>query len=109
MRTELERRVEVTLPELGANLLEAVVVAWEKHPGDWIDRDETICIVSADGLRAGVASWASGYMVRPLASVGARIGPGTSLAEIAMPLAHDEAPGHRSIGEDTHGARTTLR
>ena len=51
MRTELERRVEVTLPELGANLLEAVVVAWEKHPGDWIDRDEPICIVSADGTR----------------------------------------------------------
>jgi pyruvate/2-oxoglutarate dehydrogenase complex dihydrolipoamide acyltransferase (E2) component len=81
--------VQVTLPELGPNLLEAIVVGWEKHPGDWVDQEETICIVSADGLRAAVASSASGYMVRLLAGVGARIGPGTSLAEIAIPLPED--------------------
>src|SRR3954451_15491139 len=75
--------VEVTLPDLGGRVLEAIVVGWEKHPGEWVDRDEPICIVSADGLRAAVASSASGYLVRLLAGVGVRIGPGTSLAEIA--------------------------
>src|SRR5436190_5066347 len=78
-----EQTVEVTLPELAGDVLEAIVVGWEKHPGDWVDADEPICIVSANGLRAAVASSASGYMVRLLAGVGARVGPGTSLAEIA--------------------------
>src|SRR5436305_6744714 len=78
-----ERTIEVTLPDLANDVLEAIVVAWEKHPGDWVEHDEPICIVSADGLRAAVASSASGYLVRLLAGVGARIGPGTSLAEIA--------------------------
>jgi pyruvate dehydrogenase E2 component (dihydrolipoamide acetyltransferase) len=78
-----EGMVEVTLPDLGGRVLEAIVVGWEKHPGEWVERDEPICIVSADGLRAAVASSASGYLVRLLAGVGVRIGPGTSLAEIA--------------------------
>jgi pyruvate/2-oxoglutarate dehydrogenase complex dihydrolipoamide acyltransferase (E2) component len=97
--------VHVTLPELGANLLEAIVVGWEKHPGEWVDTDETICIVSADGLRAGVASSASGYLVRLLAGVGARIGPGTSLAEIAIPLAGAEGGPPEPV-EDTDGGPT---
>jgi pyruvate dehydrogenase E2 component (dihydrolipoamide acetyltransferase) len=75
--------VEVTLPDLGGHVLEAIVVGWEKHPGEWVETDEPICIVSADGVRAAVASSASGYLVRLLAGVGVRIGPGTSLAEIA--------------------------
>ena len=43
--------VEVTLPRLGGQVLEAIVVAWEKHPGEWVERDEPLCIVSTDGLR----------------------------------------------------------
>src|SRR5436309_627440 len=78
-----EGMVEVTLPDLGGRVLEAIVVGWEKHPGEWVEKDEPICIVSADGLHAAVASSASGYLVRLLAGVGVRIGPGTSLAEIA--------------------------
>jgi 2-oxoglutarate dehydrogenase E2 component (dihydrolipoamide succinyltransferase) len=64
-------------------VLEAVVVSWEKHPGDWVDAEDPICVVSADGLRAVVGSSASGYLVRLLTGVGARIAPGASLAEIA--------------------------
>jgi pyruvate dehydrogenase E2 component (dihydrolipoamide acetyltransferase) len=75
--------VEVTLPDLAGSVLEAIVVCWEKHPGEWVEQDEPICIVSADGVRAAIASSASGYLVRLLAGVGARIVAGTSLAEIA--------------------------
>jgi 2-oxoisovalerate dehydrogenase E2 component (dihydrolipoyl transacylase) len=74
--------VEVTLPRLGGQVLEAIVVAWEKHPGEWVERDEPLCIVSTDGLRAAVASSASGHLVRLLAGVGVRIEAGASLAEI---------------------------
>jgi pyruvate/2-oxoglutarate dehydrogenase complex dihydrolipoamide acyltransferase (E2) component len=84
------RTVEVTLPELGAPVVEAIIAGWEKHPGEWIEQDEPICIVSADGLRAAVASSASGYLVRLLVGVGARVNAGTSLAEIAVPDAEPE-------------------
>lgn len=75
--------IEVTLPDLDGSVLEAIVVCWEKHPGEWVEQDEPICIVSADGVRAAVASSASGYLLRLLAGVGARVAAGTSLAEIA--------------------------
>jgi pyruvate dehydrogenase E2 component (dihydrolipoamide acetyltransferase) len=75
-------RVEVTLPELGDDTLEAIIVAWEKYPGDAVAQDETICVVSAGGMRAAIASSAAGQLVRLLAGVGTRVEPGASLAEI---------------------------
>ena len=78
--------IQVTLPELGPDVLEAVVVAWERHLGDWVEQDEPICIVDAHDLRAAVASSASGRLVRLLAGVGTRLEPGASLAEIEMDL-----------------------
>src|SRR5436190_6054397 len=88
-----EGTIEVTLPDLGGHVLEAIVVGWEKHPGEWVERDEPLCIVSTDGLRAAVASSASGHVLRLLAGVGVRIEPGASLAEIEMDRAAAEPAG----------------
>jgi 2-oxoisovalerate dehydrogenase E2 component (dihydrolipoyl transacylase) len=76
--------LEVTLPELEARAVEAVVVAWDKRPGDRVEQGQPICIVSSDGRRAAVASSASGRLRRLLAGVGTRVGPGASLAEIEL-------------------------
>jgi pyruvate/2-oxoglutarate dehydrogenase complex dihydrolipoamide acyltransferase (E2) component len=74
----------VTLPELGTDVLEAILVGWVKRPGDRVEQDEAICIVSSEDMRAAIASSASGRLVRLLAVVGAHLGPGASLAEIEL-------------------------
>jgi pyruvate/2-oxoglutarate dehydrogenase complex dihydrolipoamide acyltransferase (E2) component len=84
--------VEVTLPDLGEEAGDALVVAWEKQPGEWVDQEEPICVVSAQGLRAAVGSSASGRVVRLLAAVGTRVGAGASLAEVETEAVLAEAP-----------------
>ena len=76
--------VQVTMPVLGPETLEAVVIGWQKRPGDRVERDETICLVSAGGTRAAVASPASGRVVRLLTGISARVGTGASLAEVEV-------------------------
>ncbi|HYY74337.1 MAG TPA: E3 binding domain-containing protein [Solirubrobacterales bacterium] len=86
--------VQVTMPALGPDTLEVVVVGWQKRPGDPVERDETICIVSAAGTRAAIASPASGRLVRLLTGVGARVGAGAALAEVEVEgVAWEEAKG----------------
>ncbi|HMC07065.1 MAG TPA: biotin/lipoyl-containing protein [Solirubrobacterales bacterium] len=109
LRGSSARTVEVTLPELGAAAIEATIAAWEKHPGEWVEQDEPICIVSGHGLRAAVASSASGHLVRLMVEVGARITAGTSLAEIAVSDVEPEEPevGPPSGPEPEHAAEET--
>ena len=76
--------IQVTLPELGPDALEAVIVAWQGFPGDRVEPDQPICVVETHGMRAAVASSASGRIVRLLAGVGTRVEPGASLAEIEL-------------------------
>jgi pyruvate/2-oxoglutarate dehydrogenase complex dihydrolipoamide acyltransferase (E2) component len=82
--TEQGTRIEVTLPDLGPDVLEASIVAWERRPGERVEQDEPICVVGANGMRAVVASSESGTLVRLLAGVGTRVEPGASLAEIEL-------------------------
>jgi pyruvate/2-oxoglutarate dehydrogenase complex dihydrolipoamide acyltransferase (E2) component len=70
------------MPRLGPDILEAIVVGWQKRPGERVEQDEAICIVSAGGEHAAVASPATGRLVRLLTSIGARVRTGASLAEV---------------------------
>ncbi len=78
----LIRLIEVTLPELGAGHHEAMLDSWQHHPGDRVEEDDLLCIVTADGMRAAVASSVAGRVVRHLVACGALLEPGESLIEI---------------------------
>jgi pyruvate/2-oxoglutarate dehydrogenase complex dihydrolipoamide acyltransferase (E2) component len=88
------------MPALGPGTLEAIVAGWQKCPGDWVERDETICIVSAGGTRAGVASPASGLLVRLLSGIGTRLGTGAPLAEVEVHAAEWEEAESESRSKD---------
>jgi pyruvate/2-oxoglutarate dehydrogenase complex dihydrolipoamide acyltransferase (E2) component len=74
--------IELTLPNLGKPAESATVAAWEKTPGDWVARDDTLCRVVVDGQEMEVHSLSDGYLRRSLAEVGDVLGSGDSLAEV---------------------------
>jgi pyruvate/2-oxoglutarate dehydrogenase complex dihydrolipoamide acyltransferase (E2) component len=77
--------IELTLPDLGGSAVSATISAWEKAPGDWVNRDEAICRLVVGGREMKVHSTADGYLERQLVAVGQSVPGGHSLAEIGAP------------------------
>jgi pyruvate/2-oxoglutarate dehydrogenase complex dihydrolipoamide acyltransferase (E2) component len=80
--TESAARMEVTMPQMGVSVAEGTVVKWHKHPGDWVEADETVCEISTDKIDTELPSPASGRLVRILVGENATVPVGTALAEI---------------------------
>ncbi|MGH2978525.1 MAG: biotin/lipoyl-containing protein, partial [Solirubrobacterales bacterium] len=106
--TEQTTHVEVTMPQMGVSVVEGTIVKWHKHPGDWVEADETVCEISTDKIDTELPSPASGRLVRILAEENATVGVGTVLAEIdtgaqpGQPHAA-EANGETANGETANG------
>ena len=77
-----ETLVEVTLPQMGVSVAEGVIVGWRKHPGDWVEADETVCDISTDKIDTEIPSPASGRMVEILVAENETVTVGTVLARI---------------------------
>jgi 2-oxoglutarate dehydrogenase complex dihydrolipoamide succinyltransferase (E2) component len=70
------------MPQMGVSVAEGTIVKWHKHPGDWVEADETVCEISTDKIDTELPSPASGRMVRIMAEQNATVAVGTVLAEI---------------------------
>ena len=53
-----------------------------KRPGDWVERDETVCLVTTDKIDVEIPSPASGRLERILIEHGDTVDVGTPLAEL---------------------------
>jgi 2-oxoglutarate dehydrogenase complex dihydrolipoamide succinyltransferase (E2) component len=89
--------VEVTMPQMGVSVAEGTIVKWHKHPGDWVEADETVCEISTDKIDTELPSPASGRLVRILVEENKTVGVGTTLAEIDM----GAQPGQAHAAEET--------
>jgi 2-oxoisovalerate dehydrogenase E2 component (dihydrolipoyl transacylase) len=76
----------MTLPETGADG-GATVVAWLKEPGQPVELDEPICLVSWNGTTAEIGSPANGVLRMLAVGGGMTVPTGTSLALIDIRLA----------------------
>ena len=93
--------IEVVMPQMGVSVAEGTIVEWNKRPGDWVERDETVCLVTTDKIDVEIPSPAAGRLERILVEPGDTVAVGTALAELdsgakpgeAHPEEHeDEAP-----------------
>ena len=85
--------VELTVPELGAEVPAATILAWGKQVGDWVSADEPICRLAVGDLQVMVHSTADGELRRVFATVGASVGAGDSLAELGATVqSHPPVP-----------------
>jgi 2-oxoglutarate dehydrogenase dihydrolipoamide succinyltransferase (E2 component) len=80
-RTE-SAAVEVTMPQMGVSVAEGTITDWVKRPGDWVQADEILCIVTTDKVDVEIPAPASGRLERVLVEVDQTVAVGTPLAEI---------------------------
>jgi pyruvate/2-oxoglutarate dehydrogenase complex dihydrolipoamide acyltransferase (E2) component len=92
--------VQVVMPQMGVSVAEGTVVEWTKRPGDWVERDETVCIVTTDKIDVEIPSPAAGRLSQILVEQGDTVDVGTAMAELdagarpgeAHPEEHREEP-----------------
>jgi 2-oxoglutarate dehydrogenase complex dihydrolipoamide succinyltransferase (E2) component len=87
--------VDVTMPQMGVSVAEGTILEWRKHPGDWVERDETICEISTDKIDTEIPSPASGRVVRILVEPNETVAVGTALAQIETSAQPDRTPEKR--------------
>jgi pyruvate/2-oxoglutarate dehydrogenase complex dihydrolipoamide acyltransferase (E2) component len=92
--------VEIIMPQMGVSVAEGTIVEWSKRPGDWVERDETVCLVTTDKIDVEIPSPAAGRLAKILVEPGDTVDVGTPLAELdaaarpgeAHPEEHREDP-----------------
>ena len=92
--------IEIVMPQMGVSVAEGTIVEWSKRPGDWAERDETVCLVTTDKIDVEIPSPAAGRLTRILVEPGDTVEVGTPLAELdagarpgeAHPEEHHEEP-----------------
>jgi 2-oxoglutarate dehydrogenase dihydrolipoamide succinyltransferase (E2 component) len=92
--------VKVEMPQMGVSVAEGTIVEWLKQPGDWVEADETVVMVTTDKVDVEIPSPSSGRLERILVEPDETVPVGTPLAEIdpsgkpgeAHPQEHPEPP-----------------
>ena len=80
--TDATTVVDVTMPQMGVSVAEGTIADWKKKPGDWIERDETICEISTDKIETEIPSPVAGRVTEILVEVGVTVPVGEVLARI---------------------------
>jgi pyruvate/2-oxoglutarate dehydrogenase complex dihydrolipoamide acyltransferase (E2) component len=88
--------VDVTMPQMGVSVAEGTIADWKKKPGDWIERDETICEISTDKIETEIPSPVAGRVTEILVEVGVTVPVGEVLARIDT----ESKPGQAHADED---------
>jgi pyruvate/2-oxoglutarate dehydrogenase complex dihydrolipoamide acyltransferase (E2) component len=92
--------VQIVMPQMGVSVAEGTIVEWSKRPGDWVERDETVCLVTTDKVDVEIPSPGAGRLSKILVEPGDTVDVGTPLAELdasarpgeAHPEEHHEEP-----------------
>src|SRR3954463_6311449 len=85
------------MPQMGVSVAEGTIADWKKKPGDWIERDETICEISTDKIETEIPSPVAGRVTEILIEVGVTVPVGEVLARIDT----ESKPGQAHASEDT--------
>src|SRR5262245_23127049 len=84
------------MPQMGVSVAEGTIADWKKKPGDWIERDETICEISTDKIETEIPSPVAGRVTEILIEVGVTVPVGEVLARIDT----GSKPGQAHASED---------
>jgi 2-oxoglutarate dehydrogenase E2 component (dihydrolipoamide succinyltransferase) len=76
---------------MGVSVAEGTIIEWTKRPGDWVERDETVCVVTTDKIDVEIPSPAAGRLAGILVEQGDTVDVGTPLAELDVGARPGEA------------------
>jgi pyruvate/2-oxoglutarate dehydrogenase complex dihydrolipoamide acyltransferase (E2) component len=74
--------VTIEMPQMGVSVAEGTITEWLKRPGDWVEADETVAVVTTDKVDVEIPSPASGRLERIMVEADETVPVGTPLAEI---------------------------
>jgi 2-oxoglutarate dehydrogenase E2 component (dihydrolipoamide succinyltransferase) len=80
------------MPKLGESIMEATILKWHKHAGDYVRMDETILDIATDKVDSEVPSSAEGTLEEVLYNVNDVVPVGAVIARIKTTAEEQEAP-----------------
>jgi pyruvate/2-oxoglutarate dehydrogenase complex dihydrolipoamide acyltransferase (E2) component len=98
MSSSRTETVDVAMPQMGVSVAEGMVAEWHKQPGDWIEADEPMCVISTDKIDTDVPAPASGRVVEILVPEGETVDVGTVLARIDTEASPGESHAAEGVG-----------
>jgi pyruvate/2-oxoglutarate dehydrogenase complex dihydrolipoamide acyltransferase (E2) component len=99
-----ETLVDVTMPQMGVSVAEGTVAEWHKRPGDWVEADEALCVISTDKIDTDVPAPATGRLTEVEISEGETVPVGTVLARIDTGGKPGEAHAAEDVGPPEEGS-----
>lgn len=54
--------IDIVMPQLGLSMTEGTVTAWNKAPGEFVEKGEVLLTVATDKVEMELESVASGYI-----------------------------------------------
>ena len=66
------------MPQMGVSVAEGTIVEWLKRPGDWVESDEIVCVVTTDKVDVEIPSPGAGRLERILVEPGETVAVGTA-------------------------------
>lgn len=75
--------IDVLMPQLGLSMTEGTVTAWNKAPGEFVEKGEVLLTVSTDKVEMEVESVAEGYLCDILVRVDQTVPVGTVIAHLS--------------------------
>ena len=57
---------EVVMPQMGESVTEGTITSWYKQAGDWVEKDDSLLLITTDKVDAEVPSPASGFLQKVL-------------------------------------------
>jgi pyruvate dehydrogenase E2 component (dihydrolipoyllysine-residue acetyltransferase) len=100
---------EVVMPQMGESVTEGTITTWFKKSGDWIEKDESLLLISTDKVDAEVPSPASGFLHQVLFPEGETVEIDTVIAVLtaektSVTTAANGAPPPETETEDSKTA-----
>ena len=83
--------IDVEIPEMGESVSEVVLLEWIKAAGEYVERDESICVLETDKANVDLPAPAAGIL-HPLKEVDAALEVGDKIAQIDESGSREEAP-----------------
>lgn len=84
----------VVMPQMGESVTEGTITNWFKQPGDWVEKDESLLLITTDKVDAEVPAPTSGFLQKVLFPEGETVEIDTVIAILSeeKTAAPDNAP-----------------
>lgn len=72
----------IVMPQLGESIAEGTIVKWLKEPGDTVNKDENVLLISTDKVEAEIPSPSAGVLIDIVVGPGETVPVGTVLGHV---------------------------